>query len=97
MSQDKWSRWLQEERWTEQRGAQQGALNRVRDRILGLARIRPGERVVDLGAGTGLLGLQAAELVGSAGAVVFLDISAPALRLVQTAAAVGCERFVVGC
>lgn len=86
MTEDKWSRWLNQERWGDYREAIQANLNAVRDRILGLATLRPGERVVDLGAGTGLLGLEAARRVGPAGAAVCVDISRDALKtaLAQT-------------
>jgi SAM-dependent methyltransferase len=80
MSQDKWSRWLNEERWTEQRDSLQAGLNAVRDRILSVASIQEGQRVLDVGAGTGLLGLEAARHTGRDGQVVCLDISAAALR-----------------
>jgi arsenite methyltransferase len=93
---DKWSRWLKEERWGDQPSALKAALNTVRDRILDLAAIVPGERVLDLGAGTGLLGLEAARRVGTEGHVVFADVSNDSLRTAAEQACVGCERFVVG-
>jgi len=54
-------------------------LARVRDRILREAKLRPGEHVVDIGAGTGLLALEARRRVKESGYVVAVDISADAL------------------
>ncbi len=54
-------------------------LDRVRDRVLAGARIRKGMTVVDVGAGTGLLALDAARRVGESGGVIALDVSYPAL------------------
>jgi SAM-dependent methyltransferase len=54
-------------------------LGRKRDRILDAAEIQPGETVVDVGAGTGLLTLGAVERVGPDGEVLSIDISADAL------------------
>jgi ubiquinone/menaquinone biosynthesis C-methylase UbiE len=96
VAEDKWARWLKEDRWPAQRTALASALDSVRDKVLGMAQLQPGESVVDLGAGTGLLGLKAAETVGPQGHVIFLDISADALRHATSLAHVGCERFVVG-
>jgi SAM-dependent methyltransferase len=80
MTEDKWSRWLNDERWGDYREAVQAGLNVVRDRILRMAALQPGERVVDLGAGTGLLGLEARWRVGPDGAAICIDISRDALR-----------------
>lgn len=96
MAEDKWARWLKEDRWPAQRTALASALDSVRDKVLDMAQLRPSESVVDLGAGTGLLGLKAAEAVGPQGHVIFLDISADALREAALQAQVGCERFVAG-
>ena len=80
---DCWADWLARGR---DRGAtdvqvqrRRRALDRVRDRVLREARLRPGERVVDLGAGTGLLALEARKRVRAAGHVVAVDVSADAL------------------
>jgi len=43
------------------------------------AKLRPGERIVDLGAGTGLLALEARRRVKGSGYVVAIDISGDAL------------------
>ncbi len=96
MAEDKWARWLKEDRWPAERTALASALDSVRDKVLDMAQLQAGESVVDLGAGTGLLGLKAAETVGPQGRVIFLDISADALREAGSQAQVGCERFVVG-
>jgi arsenite methyltransferase len=80
---DRWADWLV-------RGRDRGAtevqmrrtrrwLARVRDRVLREARLRPGERAVDLGAGTGLLALEARRRVKGSGYVVAVDVSADAL------------------
>jgi SAM-dependent methyltransferase len=57
----------------------QAALNRVRNRVLAGARLRKGMTVLDVGAGTGLLALDAGRRVGEAGCVVALDVSHDAL------------------
>jgi arsenite methyltransferase len=46
----------------------------IRDRVLANARIQPGDVVLDVGAGDGLIAFGALELVGS-GRVIFSDIS----------------------
>src|SRR5918996_88103 len=82
---DRWADWLV-------RGRDRGAtdvqmrrtrrsLARVRDRVLREARLRPGERVVDLGAGTGLLALEARRRVKGSGYVLAVDVSADALHI----------------
>src|SRR5215831_16945194 len=47
----------------------------AQERLLALAALRPGERVLDVACGTGLVSLRAAMLVGPAGDVVATDIS----------------------
>jgi SAM-dependent methyltransferase len=56
--------------------------------ILGLAGIRPGMRVLDLGTGAGDVAFEVAEMVGPTGSVVGVDQSVTALRY----AAVRAER-----
>ena len=76
--QDRWSRWLLHDRF----GGDEVALQRtleflepIRDRVLAAARISPGDAVVDVGCGDGLLGFGALFLVGDTGGVVFADVS----------------------
>lgn len=80
---DRWADWLVRGR---DRGASEvqkqrtrRSLARIRNRVLREARLRPGGRVVDLGAGTGLLALEACRRVKGSGYVVAVDVSADAL------------------
>ncbi len=80
---DHWADWLVRGR---DRGATEAQLRRtnrflarVRNRVLREAKLRPGERVADLGAGIGLLALEARRRVKGSGYVVALDVSVDAL------------------
>lgn len=53
----------------------QAQLTPAHDLMLDMAALRPGERVLDIACGTGLVSLRAAAAVGPAGAVVGTDIS----------------------
>ena len=61
-------------------------LERTRDRVLDGASISPGDAVLDLGAGTGLLALGAVTRVGEDGDVYALDPSVDALAELRRAA-----------
>ena len=78
---DAWLRWhptLQE--W----------LGAATNELLEMASIGPGNRVLDIAAGTGQQSIQAARLVGTSGSVLATDISSNILDLAaQEAAAVG--------
>ena len=79
---DRWAAWLLDRRFggdTAQRDAMLPALYRYRDEVLRRAAIRPGDTVLDVGCGDGLIGFGAADLVGPSGHVVFSDISADLL------------------
>lgn len=56
----------------------------ARERVLAHARLAPGERVLDVACGTGLLAFEAAASVGPTGAVVGVDLAA---RMVDAARA----------
>jgi len=50
-------------------------LAEFRDTVLAGARIRPGDVVLDVGCGDGLVGVGALDLVGDDGRVIFSDVS----------------------
>ena len=75
---DPWARWLLERRDAgdeAQRSATLGRLAPIRDRVLAGAGPLEGAAVLDVGAGDGLIGLEALERVGPDGSVVFSDVS----------------------
>ncbi len=76
-----WNRWLADQ---EARLAPQ--LVRTRDALLAHARLRPGDRVLDAGAGRGLVALAAAARVGPEGRVVASDVDRDCLAALAAAA-----------
>src|SRR5258708_37371973 len=86
---DKWSRWLAETRFGgDQKSAelQIRALTKLRDRLLKKAGLSEGEVVLGVGAGEGLVGFGALELVGATGRVIFSDISDRLVEFTRAAA-----------
>ena len=71
---------LYEKYWQEQ-------LAPSRERLLARADLKPGERVLDIACGTGLITFPAAESVGPSGSVVATDISAAMVACVADQAA----------
>ena len=52
-----------------------GRERQFRERLLSFAKLRPGERVLDAGCGTGSTAIAAARIVGAAGSVLGIDPS----------------------
>lgn len=93
---DCWADWLLRGRQrglsATQQARVQRQLRRLRDRVLRDARLRAGQRLLDVGAGTGLIALEALRRVGPTGAVVALDLSRDALVRCGTDAAAAGEQ-----
>jgi arsenite methyltransferase len=77
--QDRWHRWLLDTRFGGDAAARQQDLTRhlypVRDTVLERARLQPGDTVLDVGAGDGLIAFGALDRLGQSGQVIFTDIS----------------------
>jgi arsenite methyltransferase len=86
---DKWSRWLAETRFGGDRKAAEAqlrGLTSLRKRLLKKAGLGEGKVVLDVGAGEGLIGFGALELVGATGRVIFSDISERLVEFTRAAA-----------
>ena len=74
-------------RWVENQEAMDRSLQEISRVLLDHAAPRPGERVIDVGCGTGATTLAIAERVGPRGSVLGIDISEPMLALAHHRAA----------
>lgn len=76
---DRWHRWLLDTRFGGDAEAREQWLRHwlypVRDKVLDNARLRPGDVLLDVGAGDGLIAFGALDRLGPAGRVIFSDIS----------------------
>jgi ubiquinone/menaquinone biosynthesis C-methylase UbiE len=82
VAEDRWARWLLERRHGGDAAALEETLRAlvpIRDRVLDAATLQPGDTVLDVGCGDGLIGFGALERVGASGRVVFSDVSAELL------------------
>jgi arsenite methyltransferase len=76
---DRWHRWLMDTRFGGDAVHREKELAKflypVRDAVLDGAQLAPGETVLDVGTGDGLIGFGALDRVGPGGRVIFSDIS----------------------
>lgn len=88
---DRWHRWLMDVRFGGDLAARERLLTEllypVRDTVLDKAKLQPGDIVLDVGAGDGLIAFGALERLGPSGHVVFSDISQDLLDHCRAAAA----------
>jgi SAM-dependent methyltransferase len=66
-------------RWVERQQSQDIVLGPILQATLERAQVRQGERVVDIGRGTGASSIALAERIGSSGQVLGVDVSTPML------------------
>jgi SAM-dependent methyltransferase len=71
-------------------------LRYIRDTVLASARLRVGERVVDVGAGTGLLTVGALDHLGEDGTVYAVDPSVAALEELRSQVTRGGVHYLIG-
>jgi len=93
---DQWAKWIVERRHGSDPELLRQTLEYlapVRDRVIANVALAPGQTVLDVGCGDGLIGFAAAEAVGPTGTVIFSDVSADLLDGCRELAA---ERGLLG-
>jgi arsenite methyltransferase len=90
-SPDRWHRWLLDVRFGGDAAYREKNLTEylypLRDTVLDKAQLRPGDSLLDVGTGDGLIAFGALERLGPAGQVIFSDISQDLLDHCRQAAA----------
>lgn len=96
---DRWHRWLLDVRFGGDAAYREKSLIEflypVRDTVLDKAQLRPGDSLLDVGTGDGLIAFGALERLGPAGRVIFSDISQDLLDHCRQAA--GAEGLLDRC
>lgn len=88
---DRWHRWLSDIRFGGDPALRARTLTEflypVRDTVLDKAQLQPGDTVLDVGTGDGLIAFGALDRLGPSGRVIFCDISRDLLEHCRAAAA----------
>src|SRR5208282_2738410 len=87
---DRWARWLLDVRHGGDTALREQMLKELypwRDEILDKAQLKPGDTLLDVGAGDGLVAFGALDRLGSSGHVIFSDVSQDLLDHCRAAAA----------
>jgi ubiquinone/menaquinone biosynthesis C-methylase UbiE len=77
------------QRWARRQPVQDILLQPIADLLIDRARIKAGERVLDVGCGSGSTTFSFARVVGQSGHVMGIDISAPMLEVARKVAPAG--------
>lgn len=80
---DEWSEWLLHRRHGDDSNLGEridNSVNRIRNKVLDGAKLRPNQILADIGSGTGLIGFEAIQRVGPTLKVLFADVSPPLLK-----------------
>jgi arsenite methyltransferase len=95
-AQDRWYRWLRDVRFGGDAAQREKDLTEflypVRDTVLDKAQLTPGDTLLDVGTGDGLIAFGALERLGPAGRVIFSDISRDLLDHCRAAASAEGQR-----
>ncbi|MEH2590208.1 class I SAM-dependent methyltransferase [Bradyrhizobium sp. AZCC 1721] len=74
------------QRWAERQAVQDVLLKPVADLVIDRARLNPGDRVIDIGCGSGATAIAFAQKVAPSGHVLGIDVSGPMLERARQAA-----------